>query len=239
MKGSRCIVNTICLIVALLPAAMIPSVVHAQSIVDTSRLTNVPLRKPVKSFRELRFQEMIPQRYDYRCGSAALASLLHYGYGINVSETELISKMMVGADPQVVVKNGFSMLDMKRYVEGIGMRAHGYRVDSKALYQLQMPVIALMEVKNYKHFVLVKGAAGGRVFIADPALGHRVVFERDFVAGWNGIVLAVVGDKPMLASSFLMRDRGSQALKRRLDALDRVTTPPPLLEFGLVRADLF
>lgn len=212
---------------------------RAQMAFDTTRIGFAPATVQIKTFRDLRYREMMQQRYDFSCGSAALASLLHYGYGLDVSETELIKKMLVGADPKEVVKNGFSMLDMKRYVESIGYRGHGFRIKPDALYQLQMPVIALMEVRGYRHFVLVKGASAGRVFIADPALGHRVVFEKDFVKSWNGVVLAVVGDKPMLASSFLMRDRGSLALKRRMDALDRATTPPPVLEFGLLRADMF
>lgn len=220
-------------------ALLLAGAAQAQAVLDASRIGSVPVTKQVKTFRELRFRELMPQKYDFSCGSAALASLLNYGYGKQVTEVGLIKDMMVGADPKEVVKNGFSMLDMKRYAETIGMRAHGYRIGADALYQLQMPVIALMEIKGYKHFVLVKGASAGRVFIADPALGHRVVFERDFVQGWNGIVLAVVGDQPMRADSFLMRDRGSLALKRRMDTLDRATTPPPVLEFGLVRADLF
>ncbi|WP_206751923.1 C39 family peptidase [Luteimonas cucumeris] len=210
----------------------------AQMAFDATRIGSAPATVQVRTFRDLRYRDMMQQHYDFSCGSAALASLLHYGYGLEVSETELIKKMLVGADPKEVVKNGFSMLDMKRYVESIGFRGHGFRIEPDALYQLQMPVIALMEVKGYRHFVVVKGASAGRVFIADPALGHRVVFERDFVKGWNGVVLAVVGDQPMLADSFLMRDRGSLALKRRMDVLDRATTPPPVLEFGLLRADM-
>lgn len=216
----------------------LPGLGRAQMAFDATRIGSAPVTVQVKTFRDLRFREMMPQHYDFSCGSAALASLLHYGYGMDVSETELIKKMLVGADPKEVVKNGFSMLDMKRYVESIGMRAHGYRIKADALYQLQVPVIALMEVKGYRHFVVVKGASAGRVFIADPALGHRVVFERDFVKGWNGVVLAVLGNQPMKANSFLMQDRGSLALKRRMDVLDRATTPPPVLEFGLLRADM-
>ena len=63
--------------------------------------------------------------------------------------------------------------------------------------------------------------------------------EADFVAGWNGIVLAVVGDEPMRADSYLVSSRSSHALERRVDALDRATTPPRVVELGLVYADLF
>lgn len=216
--------------------------VERSSAVDLTRLAGtgaVPVVKTMRTMRDLRYRDLLQQRYDFSCGSAALASLLHYGYGMDVSEPELIKKMMVGVDPNEVVRNGFSMLDMKRYVESVGLRAHGFRIEADALYRLQMPVIALLDLKGYRHFVVVKGAAGGRVFVADPALGHRVMLEGDFVRGWNGIVLAVVGDRPMRADSYLVSHRSSPALLRRVDALDRATAPPRVVEFGLVITDLF
>jgi uncharacterized protein len=212
----------------------------AQTMMPIGALTGIaPARKSMLTFRDLRYRDMVRQQYDFSCGSAALASLLEYGYGVNVSETQLIASMMVGEDPKEVVRNGFSMLDMKRYVEGIGLRAHGFRIGPEALYRLQMPVIALLDIKGYRHFVLVKGAAAGRVFVADPALGHRVMLERDFVHGWNGVVLAVISDKPMLADSYLLNSRTSPALQWREDTLTRATTPPRMVEFGLVTTDLF
>ncbi|WP_205757407.1 C39 family peptidase [Lysobacter enzymogenes] len=212
------------------------------SAVDLTRLTGAtatPLRKPMRSLRDLRYRELLRQRYDFSCGSAALASLLHYGYGLDVDEPALIEKMMAGADPREVVRNGFSMLDMKRYVEGIGMRAHGFRIDADALYRLQMPVIALLDLRGYRHFVVIKGAAGGRVFVADPALGHRVMPQAEFERGWNGIVLAVVGDRPMRADSYLVGDRSSPALQRRGDALERATAAPRAAEYALTLSDWF
>lgn len=214
--------------------------VQAQTMLDASGIGSAPIVKTIRTFRDLRYRELIPQRYDFSCGTAALATLLHYGYGYeNVSEVELIKRMMAGADAQQVITNGFSMLDMKRYVEGRGLRGHGFRVDVDALYRLKMPVITLMNIKGYKHFVLVKGAEAGRVFIADPALGHRVVFEREFIKDWNGIVFAVIGDRPLRTDSYLVSSRSSPALQRRVDALDRATSPPRVVEFGLVQADLF
>lgn len=211
----------------------------AQSRLDLSALgPSTAGHKSVRTLRDLRFRDMVQQRYDFSCGSAALATILTSAYGHQTTEADLIRWMMHGADTREIIRNGFSMLDMKRYVESLGMRAHGFRVDADALYRLQMPVIALLDLKGYKHFVLVKGASAGRVFVADPALGHRVMDERDFVAGWNGILLAVVGDRP-LADSFLVSGRSSAALGRRVEMLDRATLPVPVVELGLVRADLF
>lgn len=220
-------------------AALLAGPAAAQSRVDLASIgTGAIGHKPVRTMRELRFRDLIQQKYDFSCGSAALATMLSSGYGLATTEADLIRWMMTGADTREIIRNGFSMLDMKRYVESIGMRAHGFRVEADALYRLQMPVIALLDLKGYKHFVLVKGAQAGRVFVADPALGHRVMNEQDFVAGWNGILLAVVGDRP-IADSFLVNGRSSAALARRVETLDRATLPVPVVELGLVRADLF
>lgn len=196
-----------------------------------------PGHKPVRTLRDLRYRDLVPQRYDFSCGSAALASLLRYGYGLQTSEPELIKRMINRENAQEVIRNGFSMLDMKNYVESIGFRGHGFRVPAESLYQLQLPVIALLDLKGYKHFVVVKGAASGRVFIADPALGNRVMREEEFVQGWNGIVLAVLSDRPLI-DSYLVNGKRSLALGRRLDTLAQATLPVPVVELGLVRADL-
>jgi len=96
-----------------------------------------------------------------------------------------------------------------------------------------------MDVRGYKHFVVVKGAAAGRVLIADPALGHRVVYERDFVHDWNGIVLAIVSDGSFNPHSALVADRESNAIIHRVSALTEASAAVPLVELGLVRADMF
>jgi uncharacterized protein len=238
MSSHRLLLNACAALALWLAQSAIEA--RAQSMMPIGELTGVaPARKPMLTLRDLRYRDMVRQRFDFSCGSAALASLLEYGYGVNVSETDLIAKMMVGEDPKEVVRNGFSMLDMKHYVESIGLRAHGFRIEPEALYRLQMPVIALLDIKGYRHFVLVKGAAAGRVFVADPALGHRVMLQHDFVQGWNGVVLAVVGDKPMRADSYLLNSHSSPALQWREDTLTRATTPPRVVEFGLVATDLF
>ncbi|HZX80670.1 MAG TPA: C39 family peptidase, partial [Lysobacter sp.] len=171
-----------CLVLVAAAALAVAPGARADSRVELAALTGVSGQKSVRTLRDMRFLDMTPQRYDFSCGSAALASLLSSGYGLETTEEDLIRWMMEGADTREIIRNGFSMLDMKRYVEHLpGFRAHGFKVDADALYRLQMPVIALLDVKGYKHFVVVKGASAGRVFVADPSLGHRVMNEQDFV----------------------------------------------------------
>jgi predicted double-glycine peptidase len=239
---SRCFDLAIATLLAAGGALALPGETRAQSAVEVGRLAGngtLPVRRQMRTFRDMRYRDLVPQQFDFSCGSAALGTLLLHGYGIRTSEKELIEAMMKGNDPSHVVQNGFSMLDMKRYVQSIGMTAHGFKIEPSALYHLQMPVIALLDLKGYKHFVLVKGADAGRVFVADPALGHRVMREDEFVAGWNGVVLAVIGDRPLRRDSFLVSSKRSPALQRRMEALDRATTPPRVVELGLVYTDLF
>jgi predicted double-glycine peptidase len=210
----------------------------AQASLNMNAAAGVPFVKKVRSVREIRYTNVVSQQFDYSCGSAALATLLKYGYGIDIPEPEMIRRMMAFSTPAVVVKNGFSMLDMKKFVESIGLRGRGFRVHVDALYHLQIPVLVLMNINGYEHFVIVKHAEDGRVYIADPALGNRIVMEQDFVNSWNGLVFAVVG-KPFLEHSALLENNESLALKLRASALANGTAQTPFVDFGLNKADLF
>jgi predicted double-glycine peptidase len=211
---------------------------HAQSALNMYAAAGVPFNVNVHSIRDIRYEHIVSQRFDFSCGSAALATLLKYGYGIDIPEPEMIRRMMAFSTPEVVVKNGFSMLDMKKFVETIGLRGRGFRVTSEALYHLQIPVLVLMNSDGYEHFVIVKHAEEGRIFIADPALGNRIVMEDDFVKKWNGLVFAVVG-KPFMEDSPLLQGNESLALKLRERALENGTAATPFVEYGLIKAELF
>lgn len=214
------------------------SAAFAQSSIGAFTLPGVPITLSVHSMRDLRYRAIVTQKYDFSCGSAALATLLKDGYGIDIPEPEMIRRMMVFSSPAVVIKHGFSMLDMKKFVETLGFRGRGFRVGVDALYALQIPVIVLMNIDGYEHFVIVKHAEDGRIFIADPALGNRIVLEKDFVKTWNGLVFAVLG-KPFREDSPLLQHNESLALKLRDQALDTSSSTIPFVEFGLIKADLF
>ena len=98
------------------------------------------------------------------------------------------------ADPDVVREKGFSLLDMKRYVQAVGMQAEGYKVDYAALADLRVPGIVLLSTRGYKHFVVLRKVSGDHVSIGDPALGNRVLTRRAFEREWNGIVFVVMGE---------------------------------------------
>jgi uncharacterized protein len=95
-----------------------------------------------------------------------------------------------------------------------------------------------MNIDGYEHFVIVKHAEEGRVFIADPALGNRIVAEDDFAKTWNGLVFAVLG-KPFREDSPLLQNNESLALKLRANALANGSAATPFVDYGLDKAVLF
>src|SRR5262249_11776712 len=71
---------------------------------------------PVKSWLDRRYRTVFRQRYDFSCGSAALATLLSYHYGRQVDERQVINEMFKKGDQDKIKKEGFSLLDMKSYL---------------------------------------------------------------------------------------------------------------------------
>lgn len=149
--------------------------------------------KQVQSIRERRFADIVEQKTDFSCGAAALATVLRQAYWLDVNEDQIIKGMLQNADQELVRTQGFSMLDMKRYVESIGMRARGYRIPAQSLESVNIPVVVLLDIRGYKHFVVLQRAQKDWVYIGDPVLGHKRYSHADFLKGWNGIVFAIIG----------------------------------------------
>ena len=123
--------------------------------------------KKVESIRERKFANLVEQKTDFSCGAAALATILRQGYWLDVDEDHVIKGMLVNADQNLVRTQGFSMLDMKRYLESIGMRARGYKIGPETLVTVKIPVVVLLEIRGYKHFVVLQRADKDWVYIGD------------------------------------------------------------------------
>ena len=145
------------LVASVLPLASTPSA--AQVVVDPSGGT-YSLR--LMSYRDIPFRTTVRQRYDYSCGSAAVATLLRYHYGRNVGEEEIFRSMYLEGDQDRIRMVGFSLLDMKQYLERNGFRADGFRMTLDDIEKNGVPAITLLTIGTYKHFVVIKGAQGGR-----------------------------------------------------------------------------
>jgi predicted double-glycine peptidase len=193
--------------------------------------------KRIVSFQERKFREMVRQRTDFSCGAAAVATIFNFAYGRRTNETQILINMLRVSDQNVVRARGFSLLDIKRYVEAIGMRGEGFQVPFESLYELRVPVIVLLDTRGYKHFVVVRKARDGYVQIADPALGNRIMWRDDFVPSWNGIVFAILAE-PYNPGNILANPPEPLSA-RRLYALNSPVFDTNVYDFGLGPATSF
>jgi predicted double-glycine peptidase len=163
--------------------------------------------KQVESFKERRLRQVVPQAYDYSCGAACVATLLHYYYGRSVDERDAIMQMFSEGDKREIRQRGFSMLDMKRFALGQDFQAEGFQFpDVEALKKLQVPAIVLIDTRSYKHFVVIREVTDNYVYVADPSWGNRRMTLEDFAQVWNDKVALVVigavwGEPPGLLSA--------------------------------------
>lgn len=163
---------------------------------------------PGRSVKELRDQDVIKQRFDFSCGAAALATLLHYGFGEDVTERQILVELfgsLTKEEKAVRLATGFSLLDLQRVAQTRGYNAQGFRLGPEQLALLGGPVIVYIEPRGYKHFAVLRGVRGNRVYLADPSRGNIRLPAYNFLKDWlqqggQGIIF-VVEPKTGLPSS--------------------------------------
>jgi predicted double-glycine peptidase len=145
--------------------------------------------QPVKSLLEMRQEHVVIQKWDFSCGAAGLATVLNYQYDDPVSERE-IAKAMVKreeyiAHPQFLrAREGFSLLDLKRYLDQRGYEGIGYGKMSLDDLIERAPALVPIRVNGYNHFVIFRGIWQDRVLLADPGWGNRTMSTEKFESAW-------------------------------------------------------
>lgn len=143
----------------------------------------------VQSLLEMRHENVVIQQWDLSCGAAALATLLKYQLDDPVTEKQVALALMKREEyiknPQLVqIRQGFSLLDLKRNVDARGYRGIGYgKLELQDLIA-KAPVLVPIRTNGYNHFVVFRGIRGDRVLLADPAWGNRTVLVGDFTDMW-------------------------------------------------------
>jgi uncharacterized protein len=146
-------------------------------------------RGPVQSLLEMRQDRVVVQQWDLSCGAAALATLLNYQHGDPISEKEiakgLIKRKEYISEPLLVrARHGFSLLDLKRYVDQRDYKGIGYgQLTIEDLIE-RAPIMVPVNFHGYNHFVVFRGMRGNRVLLADPAFGNRTMLAAKFEAAW-------------------------------------------------------
>ncbi|MDV5170313.1 C39 family peptidase [Photobacterium rosenbergii] len=160
----------------------------------------------VKSYQDQLFGDVFRQQYDFSCGSAAVASLLTYHYDIESQESTIFEFMFKHGDKDKIEKQGFSMLDMKKYLHSIGLDANGYNIPLDKFHDLRIPAITIVNFDGYMHFVVIKGINQENVILGDPSRGTLLIPIKDFKQVYKGTVLLVKNRVEQGRGSFITAD---------------------------------
>jgi predicted double-glycine peptidase len=150
--------------------------------------------KNVHSWKELRDRNVVLQGFDYSCGAGALATLMRSYFSDDVSEEEIILSILGSisrAEVEDREKNGLSLLDLKLCAERRGYQAEGVKLNYASLPRLKGPVLIHLENEDYRHFAVLKGVRGDRVYLADPSRGNIRMSVNRFAKEWSGIALVL------------------------------------------------
>jgi predicted double-glycine peptidase len=153
----------------------------------------------VTSLKEARFRTTVRQQYDFSCGSAALSTLLKHHYDYSVTEDTVFADMFASGDRAKIRQEGFSLLDMKMYLEAHGFTADGYEASLDSLQTAGIPAIVLVTENGYSHFVVIKGVRLDRILVGDPAGGTRAVARPQFESMRVNQILFVITNRPEVA----------------------------------------
>ena len=141
--------------------------------------------------QELRFAETVRQGYDFSCGSAAIATLLTFHYERPTTEIQVFEKMWNQGDRGKIQEHGFSMLDMKRYLESEGMAADGFQIPASRIARIGVAGLILLDKLETPHFVVVIGESNGELLVSDPARGIWNISTEEVEQLWNGVFFVV------------------------------------------------
>jgi predicted double-glycine peptidase len=177
-----------------------------------------PVRDPehifqrgVTSWQRLRRQNVVMQERDFSCGAAALATLVRYYWGDDVTERSFLAaldQLLTREEAVDRIKNGLTLTDLRRAAVKTGYQASMGKLEFDKLAESRVPLVVGIKVRGYRHFVVFRGTDGYYVYLADPIRGNIRTPAWEFVNQWQeNAILAVAKpgrhlpkDSPLMVS---------------------------------------
>ncbi len=119
---------------------------------------------------------------------------MRFYFGDRVTEEDIlvcILSSLSKAEVEDREKNGLSLLDLKLCAERLGYQAVGVRLKFASLPRLKGPILIHLETEDYRHFAVLKGVRGDRLFLADPSRGNIRMSAERFAGAWSGVALVL------------------------------------------------
>lgn len=174
----------------------------------------------ITSFKGRQFKTIYKQQYDFSCGSSALASILSFHYEDTVSEQSVFKDMYKNGNQKKIKKKGFSLLDMKFYLERRGYRSDGFKINLDQLVKANVPAITIINNKGYMHFIIIKGVSDRKILVGDPAVGVKSIPRDKFERMWGNRILFLIYDKQNVAANhFQDQSEWDVIVKAQLDTV--------------------
>ncbi len=135
--------------------------------------------------------ESIRVEHDDSGGAAALASILNYLFGYNLSESDANGELMFYGNYGQIQPPKFSFYDMKQYVVALNHNANGYTYsdlcsfkafDSDEISSVLGASLLPIEIGTDRHFVVLQGYDNAYVYFSSPLIGKICFSYRDFCA---------------------------------------------------------
>ncbi len=193
---------------------------------DPSHITE---KKPC-DWKTLKQNNIVMQKRDYSCGAAALATVLQYYWGDEVSEDQVLvtlDKMLSGEEKRDRIKNGLTISDLRRAAVKMKYVASVGTMDFNELAESKVPLIVGISPDGHDHFVVYRGTNCRWVYVADPIRGNIRLTVSEFVSQWQKnavLVVARTDREPPETSPLSLTDR-DLSLGELNDQLIR-TQPP-------------
>ena len=191
--------NYISLIFAcIMPAFIlvaIPSMVCAQAVSTPIRDPDHLFEKSVCNWKQIKQVHIVMQKRDYSCGAAALATILRYYWGDNVTEDQIlavIEKMLTPEEMKDRIKKGLAISDLRRASVEMGYLSSIGTLTFQKLSESKVPLIVGISPNGYDHFVVYRGMDCDWVYVADPIRGNIRISYIDFVRQWQKNAILVV-----------------------------------------------
>lgn len=138
-------------------------------------------------------QAVVLQQEDVTCGAAALATMLRLAGRAPAPQPEIVNAMLKGRTlDDIRHQGGFSLLDLQRYLAGLGIASYGESGLGLDAVLASAPAIAPLAIGGGRyHYVVVVGATGGRIAVANPASGPQWLSRKNFLEAWDGVVFKI------------------------------------------------